>query len=110
MLSLIGLFLLPLIMDMQTVQAAGAGFTVSANIPDNQYNEALSSFDLVMKPNQTETLSVVIENLEDNTKTISAAANTGIQLIQEQRPLISITLGNYHRRNINLVSFLINHK
>ncbi len=77
MLSLIGLFLLPLIMDMQTVQAAGAGFTVSANIPDNQYNEALSSFDLVMKPNQTKTLSVVIENLEDNTKTISAAANTG---------------------------------
>lgn len=60
----------------QPVQAEGAGFTISANIPDNQYNDAASSFDLVMQPNQTETLSVTVENLENNTKTLRASANT----------------------------------
>lgn len=60
----------------QSVYAEGAGFTVSANIPDNQYDDSLSSFDLVMKPSQTQTLSVTVENLENDTKTLKASANT----------------------------------
>ncbi|WGI19104.1 DUF916 and DUF3324 domain-containing protein [Latilactobacillus sakei] len=78
LLSLMGFVLLLLmIVNTQIAYGAGAGFTVSANIPDNQYDNALTSFDLVMKPNQTETLAVTLENLEDNTKTIDASANTG---------------------------------
>lgn len=75
-LPIIGLLLLLISNKPQAIQAMGAGFTISANVPDNQYNNAVSSFDLVMQPNQTETLTVTLENLENNTKTIKASANT----------------------------------
>ncbi|KRM24134.1 hypothetical protein FC90_GL000608 [Latilactobacillus graminis DSM 20719] len=70
-----------MVTNSQMVHGASAGFTVSANIPDNQYDEEQTSFDLVMKPSQTETLAVTLENLEDTPKTISATANTGYTTI-----------------------------
>ncbi|MFL2064213.1 DUF916 and DUF3324 domain-containing protein [Latilactobacillus sakei] len=91
-LPLIGLLLLLVSNNPQAVQAMGAGFTISANVPDNQYNNAVSSFDLVMKPNQTETLAVTLENLENNTKIIKASANTaytteaGSEAFDKHRP------------------------
>ncbi|MCT3359489.1 DUF916 domain-containing protein [Latilactobacillus curvatus] len=82
MLSLAGIAALLLIEDQpRAVQAAGAGFTISANIPDNQYDDSLSSFDLTMKPNQTQNLVVTLENLENDTKTIKASANTAYTTI-----------------------------
>ncbi|MDG2980128.1 DUF916 and DUF3324 domain-containing protein [Latilactobacillus curvatus] len=63
--------------QVSQVQAKGAGFTVSAELPDNQYDDSLSSFDLLMKPGQQQTLKVTIENLENTNQKIKASANTG---------------------------------
>jgi len=42
--------------------SAGAGFSVHANLPENQLNDQVSYFDLHMQPNQVQTLSVEITN------------------------------------------------
>lgn len=74
--SLITFLVLIVVMNVKQVSASGAGFTISANIPDNQYNKDASYFDLLMKPGQKQTLNVTIENLEKNEKTLRVSANT----------------------------------
>lgn len=58
------------------VYAQGAGFTVSAVIPDNQYNKQATYFDLKVSPNQTQTIYVYVQNLTNQNKTIIAYPNT----------------------------------
>lgn len=75
-ISFITFFILNLAINANQVSASGAGFTISANIPNNQYDKNVSYFDLLMKPGQKETLNVTIENLENNEKTLKVSANT----------------------------------
>ncbi|MCP0887448.1 DUF916 and DUF3324 domain-containing protein [Ligilactobacillus sp. WILCCON 0076] len=56
--------------------SSGAGFTVSAVIPDNQYTKSATYFDLKVSPNQTQTVYVNVSNLTNKTKTITAYPNT----------------------------------
>ena len=49
-------------MWQQSAQAAGEGFTVKAELPENQRDTSASYFDLRVSPNQAQTLNVVIQN------------------------------------------------
>lgn len=71
------LFFMMLFGGVQTVRAAGSGFTVTANLPSNQYNQAVSYFDVLMAPGAKQTFTVTVKNLENQSKTIKAEANTG---------------------------------
>ncbi|MGR3741315.1 DUF916 and DUF3324 domain-containing protein [Companilactobacillus sp. DQM5] len=58
------------------VQASEAGFTVSAELPDNQYDNTVSYYDLLMKPGQSQTLVLTVENLTKDEKTLKISPNT----------------------------------
>lgn len=53
---------------------SGAGFSVRANIPENQIDSRISYFDLHMQPRQIQTLSVEITNEFDTPITIRVEA------------------------------------
>ncbi|MHC9537455.1 DUF916 and DUF3324 domain-containing protein [Dellaglioa sp. BT-FLS60] len=55
-------------------KSEGAGFTVTKVTPTNQYRAA-SQFDIKVTPNSTQTLSLNIKNLENDTKTIIISPN-----------------------------------
>lgn len=87
------LFLMMLLGSVQTVQAAGTGFTVKANLPSNQYNPEASYFDVLMKPGTKQTFIVTIKNLENQSKTIKAEANTGYTTDSGQESMNKHELG-----------------
>lgn len=75
-IAIVSIICIYLLKNPNIVNAQGAGFTVSANIPNNQYDNGLSSFDLIVRPKEKQTLVVTIENLENKNKIIKASANT----------------------------------
>ncbi|MDO1604482.1 DUF916 and DUF3324 domain-containing protein [Lactobacillus sp. YT155] len=60
----------------QEVQAADAGFTINAKLPDNQYDDSVTYFDLLMKPGQNQKLVLTVENLTGMSKTIKVSPNS----------------------------------
>jgi hypothetical protein len=75
-IALFGFFSFTLTNATTSVHAEGAGFTVSAVIPSNQYNKKATYFGLKVSPNQTETIYVYVQNLTNQNKTIIAYPNT----------------------------------
>lgn len=61
---------------VQEVDAADAGFTINAKLPDNQYDDSVTYFDLLMKPRQNQKLTLTVENLSGMPKTIKVSPNT----------------------------------
>ncbi|MGG5373314.1 DUF916 and DUF3324 domain-containing protein [Enterococcus sp. AZ196] len=67
----------------QTAQAVdGLKFSVTPNIPDNQYNKEVSYFDLLMNPGDEQEIAVLLKNPTDENVVIlpqinSAMTNTG---------------------------------
>ncbi|GAJ27196.1 cell surface protein precursor [Liquorilactobacillus sucicola DSM 21376 = JCM 15457] len=59
------------------VHAEGAGFTVAAVTPPNQFNKNASYFDLKVTPGQAQDISVQIQNLTSAQKKVTVYPNTG---------------------------------
>lgn len=53
----------------RTVGAAGAGYTVTPALPDNQRSEA-TYFDLLMKKGETQTLTIYVSNVSEEQKVL----------------------------------------
>lgn len=62
--------------DTRQVQASEAGYTISAKLPDNQYDNSVSYFDLLMNPGKKQKLTITIENLVNSNKTFKISPNT----------------------------------
>lgn len=62
-------------MWQQSAQAAGEGFTVKAELPENQRDTSASYFDLRVSPNQAQTLNVVIQNRQADPVTVLIKVN-----------------------------------
>ncbi|KRM96144.1 hypothetical protein FC19_GL001217 [Liquorilactobacillus aquaticus DSM 21051] len=69
--------LIPIIwLKVPTAHAEGAGFTVTAVTPANQFDKNASYFDLKVVPGQTQNINVQIQNLTNAQKKITAYPNT----------------------------------
>lgn len=74
--------LMPLTFLLQSVTAAAAAdankvdFSVQAILPDNQRDQGNTFFDLLVKPGDTQTLKVQINNFSKKAQTFSIAVNT----------------------------------
>ncbi|MBC6316635.1 DUF916 and DUF3324 domain-containing protein [Listeria grandensis] len=77
--SLVILFLLTIILIMPTrANASELSFSVQALLPENQINQLHTYFDLLMKPNQKQTIQVAIKNDKDEEIQVEVNANTAI--------------------------------
>ncbi|EUJ50968.1 DUF916 and DUF3324 domain-containing protein [Listeria rocourtiae] len=77
--SLIILFLLTIILITPIrAQASELGFSVQALLPENQINKLHTYFDLLMKPNQKQTIQVAIKNDKNEDIQVEVNANTAI--------------------------------
>ncbi|GKQ42203.1 cell surface protein [Companilactobacillus sp. RD055328] len=75
-LATFSVVLIMLTVKPEKALASEPGFTVSAQIPDNQYDDSVSYFDLLMKPGQSQKLNITIENLLDAEKTFKVSPNS----------------------------------
>lgn len=64
-----------LILSLPSVNAAsnsnGAGFTIHAEIPDNQLDESVSYFDLKVHPSLEQRLTLIVANTSSQARTLS---------------------------------------
>lgn len=80
LVKLIGLLVVGLTVlvgvNTTTANAAdGAGFTVTAQLPDNQKNKDVSYFDLATKPGEKQKLTVTLKNTTTKTQTLLVSPN-----------------------------------
>lgn len=74
LLIMIGLFMVV----HSRVFANDMDYSVSANIPENQIDKSQTYFDLRMKPNQKQEISVLLKNTSDKSATISVVPHTAV--------------------------------
>ncbi|MHC5249205.1 DUF916 and DUF3324 domain-containing protein [Enterococcus sp. LJL90] len=56
---------------------AGAGYSITAELPENQYDNSVSYFDLLVKPGEQESLTIKMTNLTAEDKKIQLGLNNG---------------------------------
>lgn len=71
---ILGVWMLPLI----SARAAAPSFNVQAILPESQTKKDISYFDLVLEPNQVETLEIEVENSSTQPMELTISANTAI--------------------------------
>lgn len=64
--------------QVQKANAAEMNFAVTANIPNNQIDKRQTYFNLKMKPNQKQDITVTLKNSTNKDVTVMAEANTAI--------------------------------
>lgn len=64
------------LMAMKTAEASELNFSVQTELPDNQLDTKKSYFDLLMTPNQKQTLQIVLNNDTSRDITIEAAVHS----------------------------------
>lgn len=69
-------FLTAAIMAETSVTAAGIGFSVRADLPENQRDNITGYFDLDMKPGQVQDLNVIVKNDSEEEIVVSVEAVT----------------------------------
>ncbi|MDK1725978.1 DUF916 and DUF3324 domain-containing protein [Dellaglioa algida] len=85
---------------VQQAQAAEMNFAVTANIPDNQIDKRQTFFNLKMKPNQKQDITVTLKNATSKDVVVMAEANSamtndnGVVEYSQVKPKLDKTMTN----------------
>ncbi len=85
--------------------AAGAGFVVKPNLPENQRPEVAAYFDLNVQPGQTQELSVLVSN--ESGQPITVDAGVGVATTNRSGDVVYVSAESLSRTPKNLISDML---